>query len=704
MLKEGIGFKDYLHGPMDAGTKLKVKFRTGDIGLRERRRRHRTVDEEDDEFKCDCGFECEDRVHVVAECPLYKKEREVLLSIPSGPLSTVNVRFIVDKDEERSEVKVQEGPEGFPFLYGEEYNFKYSFKLIEDMKVATRYTHLGQLKGSAGGYMIKGDPIYSLTANKHGLHVRFSNLETIEDYHDGLDMPLDWDAVTGEWVHVEIITTFGKSMVVRRDGLGCQARALSCAEGFDTTRLFTSCSRAFEQVNISGAVSGTAVWPSDLKPVAWHRDSEMVRMKLGLYHSIHNVHDQEVIYRDISIEGPNGIIRTSPPSDIHIHPCRTFGSCPRSVTTCPPSSGSTIDWNCMFGVGSLVEVEARGGKLVSCPSGTDAEPCSRFIVPKEKERAEAQKGVGGFQFAKGETYIFKYSFRAKDGMKVSGSSTRLGQMKGVSGGFQLKGNPLFSVTANNNGINVRFNNEDDDNVEGMDEFLSWEDATGEWVHVEIQTTFGEVHGGVYFSGAVNGKAVWPPSYKPVAWNDDADTIMFKLGLYHIKNKVGRLEIPVRALETNSASSSLDGRSSPSTTNRSIPPPKVADGEVEYKNISIQGPNGLLRTSSVGDINHRPPQGITSLGCVKDARHDRLLDNIYRFEDLTPECWCGTGAGEVVEGMFRHGSATCNMACSGDKDKTCGGPYLGWFKDNRFNRALSKKQTSSNDMTLEDAKQ
>ncbi|CAN0343649.1 unnamed protein product, partial [Ectocarpus sp. 12 AP-2014] len=71
-------------------------------------------------------------------------------------------------------------------------------------------------RGSAGGYMIKGDPIYSLTANKHGLHVRFSNLESIEDYHDGLDMPLDWDAATGEWVHVEIITTFGKSMVVRR--------------------------------------------------------------------------------------------------------------------------------------------------------------------------------------------------------------------------------------------------------------------------------------------------------------------------------------------------------------------------------------------------------------------------------------------------------------------------------------------------------
>ncbi|CAB1103263.1 unnamed protein product [Ectocarpus sp. CCAP 1310/34] len=80
MLKEGIGFKDYLHGPMDAGTKLKVKFRTGDIGLRERRRRHRKVDEEDDECKCDCGCGCEDRVHVVAACPWYKKEREVYVT------------------------------------------------------------------------------------------------------------------------------------------------------------------------------------------------------------------------------------------------------------------------------------------------------------------------------------------------------------------------------------------------------------------------------------------------------------------------------------------------------------------------------------------------------------------------------------------------------------------------------------------------
>ncbi|CAM9604350.1 unnamed protein product [Sphacelaria rigidula] len=146
------------------------------------------------------------------------------------------------------------------------------------MRVANRFTHLGQLKGSAGGYMIKGDPIYSLTANNKGLMVRFSNLESIEDYHPGMEEFMSWEDATGEWVNVEIVTVFGESM----------------------------------EVFISGAVTGHAIWPQNLKPVAWHRDSEMVRMKLGLYHSPGNVHDGEVEYKNISIEGPNGIIRTSP--------------------------------------------------------------------------------------------------------------------------------------------------------------------------------------------------------------------------------------------------------------------------------------------------------------------------------------------------------------------------------------------------------
>lgn len=60
------------------------------------------------------------------------------------------------------------------------------------------------------------------------------------------------------------------------------------------------------QVTLSGAVEGKAVWPKHLKPVAWHDDADRVRMKLGLYHKIDEVHDGMVEYRDISIQGPNG--------------------------------------------------------------------------------------------------------------------------------------------------------------------------------------------------------------------------------------------------------------------------------------------------------------------------------------------------------------------------------------------------------------
>lgn len=41
-----------------------------------------------------------------------------------------------------------------------------------------------------------------------------SNLESIEDFHPGMETHLDWEEATGQWVHVEIITMFGKSMKV----------------------------------------------------------------------------------------------------------------------------------------------------------------------------------------------------------------------------------------------------------------------------------------------------------------------------------------------------------------------------------------------------------------------------------------------------------------------------------------------------------
>ena len=78
---------------------------------------------------------------------------------------------------------------------------------------------MGQLKGTIGkgkvkGVMIKGDPIFSLTANNHGLMVRFSNRDSTENFHEGLKKHLSWTDSTGQWVHVKIVTTFGESMVV----------------------------------------------------------------------------------------------------------------------------------------------------------------------------------------------------------------------------------------------------------------------------------------------------------------------------------------------------------------------------------------------------------------------------------------------------------------------------------------------------------
>ena len=102
-----------------------------------------------------------------------------------------------------------------------------------------------------------------------------------------------------------------------------------------------------------------------------------------------------------------------------------------------------------------------------------------------------QDGPERFHFKKGEAYVFKYSFRAKEGMRVATYSTRLGQLKGSSNGFLLEGDPMMQIAATNDGINVRFSNLEDEWINGIDNFLSWEDATGDWVHVQIRTTFGK---------------------------------------------------------------------------------------------------------------------------------------------------------------------------------------------------------------------
>ena len=79
-LREGIGMKRYLHGPMDFAKKLKLRFRVGDLDLPERRRRYTSSREEEevDAQMCPCGKAIESRIHIVGECERYKEERDVL--------------------------------------------------------------------------------------------------------------------------------------------------------------------------------------------------------------------------------------------------------------------------------------------------------------------------------------------------------------------------------------------------------------------------------------------------------------------------------------------------------------------------------------------------------------------------------------------------------------------------------------------------
>ena len=62
------------------GEILKLRFRVGDLDLSERRKRYTSSREEEDvdAQKCPCGKAMESRTHIMAECELYKEERDVL--------------------------------------------------------------------------------------------------------------------------------------------------------------------------------------------------------------------------------------------------------------------------------------------------------------------------------------------------------------------------------------------------------------------------------------------------------------------------------------------------------------------------------------------------------------------------------------------------------------------------------------------------
>ncbi|MEP2037814.1 MAG: hypothetical protein ABJI72_14510 [Parasphingorhabdus sp.] len=79
-LREGLGMKTYLHGPMDFAKTLKLRFRVGDLDMPERRKRYTSSREEGEVGAqvCPCGKAIESRTHIVSECEIYKTERDVL--------------------------------------------------------------------------------------------------------------------------------------------------------------------------------------------------------------------------------------------------------------------------------------------------------------------------------------------------------------------------------------------------------------------------------------------------------------------------------------------------------------------------------------------------------------------------------------------------------------------------------------------------
>ena len=64
---------------MDHAKTLRFQLRVGDLDLLEIRKRYNTAREEDEDAQmCPCGKAKESRTHVMGECEMHKKERDVL--------------------------------------------------------------------------------------------------------------------------------------------------------------------------------------------------------------------------------------------------------------------------------------------------------------------------------------------------------------------------------------------------------------------------------------------------------------------------------------------------------------------------------------------------------------------------------------------------------------------------------------------------
>ena len=84
-LREDIGMKAYLHGPMDYAKKRKLRFVQGPGPTRKKKEipgtRYTSSPEEEGvaTITCPCGTTIQRRTHIVGECEIYKEERDVLV-------------------------------------------------------------------------------------------------------------------------------------------------------------------------------------------------------------------------------------------------------------------------------------------------------------------------------------------------------------------------------------------------------------------------------------------------------------------------------------------------------------------------------------------------------------------------------------------------------------------------------------------------
>lgn len=110
---------------------------------------------------------------------------------------------------------------------------------------------------------------------------------------------------------------------------------------------------------------------------------------------------------------------------------------------------------------------------------------------------------------------------------------------------------------------------------------------------------------------------------------------------------------------------------------------VADGEVEYKNIEIEGPAGIIRTTA-------DDRGAIYRGCFTDKKRDRVLTTSFISDEMTNDvspCFS-----QSVEGSK---SLAVGTVCSSERSLSHDAPSMNEDRDEaRPTKTLPQRLTHS----------